>query len=201
MNESYHVALQIVQIPDTDAECRWDWRSIRCEPACECALQPKRGDYHLGRSCRRRQRDGETNGSEATCVDVDAATLWLERPATRRIVSLVVQTSQIMRDRSRAVVHQARNGSLQRFHRMQTNVCSDLWTMTHAHVSSGCLSVDDVPMITLPERILCGPAEFHVCDDEDEENDEDSNSNNNGSRGGHRGTRSEPMARRAWSDL
>ena len=42
-------------IPSTDADCRWDWRTGRCEPYCTCALQFLWGDYHLGRSCRIRQ--------------------------------------------------------------------------------------------------------------------------------------------------
>ena len=40
-------------IPTTDVECKWDWRFVRCEPYCECDYLPKRGDYHIGRSCRR----------------------------------------------------------------------------------------------------------------------------------------------------
>jgi hypothetical protein len=164
----YHPSPCSQQIPETDAECRWDWRSIRCEPACECASQPKRGDYHLGRSCRLRPNNNDDN-DEKTCVDVDAVTLWLERPATRRIVSLVVQTGHILRDRSTAVVHQVRSGSMQRFQRMQTNVCTELWTMTHAQMNGGCLSIDDLPMTTIQERVLCGPVEFVVCDEDDDE--------------------------------
>jgi hypothetical protein len=196
------VLCTLKQIPETDAECRWDWRSVRCEPACECALQPKRGDYHLGRSCRRRpffDSDDEntgSNGMDMTCVDVDAATLWLERPATRRIVSLIVQTGQILRDRSRAVIHQVRSGSIQRFHRMQTNVCTDLWTMTHGQANGGCLSIDDLPMTSIQERMLCGSVEFVVCDDDDVEV-----SNNHVNRGSRRRSANEPMARRAWADL
>ncbi|KAL3822095.1 hypothetical protein ACHAXA_000163 [Cyclostephanos tholiformis] len=41
-------------IPTTDAECRWDWRTGRCEPYCKCAYQFLWGDFHLGRSCRYR---------------------------------------------------------------------------------------------------------------------------------------------------
>jgi hypothetical protein len=188
------------QIPETDAECRWDWRSVRCEPACECASQPKRGDYHLGRSCRLRPFLDSHDNDGTTCVDVDAATLWLERPATRRIVSLVVQTGQILRERSRAIIHQVRSESMQRFHQMQTNVCTDLWTMTHAQVNGGCLSLDDLPMTTIQERILCGPVEFVVCDDDD---DEVRHGNNNVNRGARHSRRAgnEPMARKAWADL
>ncbi|KAL3759419.1 hypothetical protein ACHAWU_000718 [Discostella pseudostelligera] len=48
-------------IPSTDAECRWDWRTGRCEPYCGCALQFLWGDYHLGRSCRFRQSPPQTH--------------------------------------------------------------------------------------------------------------------------------------------
>jgi len=50
------------QIPPTNAECRWDWISARCEPYCNCAFIPQLGDYHLGRSCR--FRDKNTEGIE-----------------------------------------------------------------------------------------------------------------------------------------
>mmetsp|Transcript_12596 Transcript_12596/g.18388 ORF Transcript_12596/g.18388 Transcript_12596/m.18388 type:complete len:359 (+) Transcript_12596:171-1247(+) len=49
-------------IPPTNAECRWDWISARCEPYCNCAFIPQLGDYHLGRSCR--FRDKNTEGIE-----------------------------------------------------------------------------------------------------------------------------------------
>ena len=39
-------------VPPTDAQCRWDWRHLRCEPHCDCALTPLYGDYSLGRACR-----------------------------------------------------------------------------------------------------------------------------------------------------
>ena len=39
-------------VPPTDAQCRWDWRHLRCEPHCDCALSPLYGDYSLGRACR-----------------------------------------------------------------------------------------------------------------------------------------------------
>lgn len=34
--------------------CDWDWKSLRCEPVLYCSFQYEFGDYHLGRSCRRR---------------------------------------------------------------------------------------------------------------------------------------------------
>ena len=39
-------------VPPTDAQCRWDWRHLRCEPHCDCSLSPLYGDYSLGRACR-----------------------------------------------------------------------------------------------------------------------------------------------------
>lgn len=39
-------------IPETSVICDWNWSHLRCEPFCECALRPKWGDYHIGRSCR-----------------------------------------------------------------------------------------------------------------------------------------------------
>jgi hypothetical protein len=39
-------------IPPTTQECKWSWRHVRCEPYCECSLEPAWGDYNLGRSCR-----------------------------------------------------------------------------------------------------------------------------------------------------
>jgi len=41
-------------IPISDADCQWNWRHGRCEPSCTCSFQPKPGDFHLGRACRRR---------------------------------------------------------------------------------------------------------------------------------------------------
>jgi len=44
-------------IPCTDAICDWKWNHMRCEPFCLCSYQPQWGDYHLGRSCRKREVD------------------------------------------------------------------------------------------------------------------------------------------------
>jgi len=53
-------------IPETDAECDFDWRSLRCEPhdICGgggCRFENEFGDFHLGRSCRLfRDRNNES---------------------------------------------------------------------------------------------------------------------------------------------
>jgi hypothetical protein len=77
-----HVSIYFVnQIPPTDAQCRWDWRYLRCEPFCACLLQFELGDYHLGRSCRFRAEyavhvnakdESESDSTPITCDD-DAA--------------------------------------------------------------------------------------------------------------------------------
>lgn len=52
-----------IKIPQTDAQCDWEWKHMRCEPYCLCSLQFQWGDYHLGRSCRNRG-DLSSSGSE-----------------------------------------------------------------------------------------------------------------------------------------
>ena len=42
----------VLQIPDTDLECDWNWKHARCEPFCKCSFQGSWGDYTLGRACR-----------------------------------------------------------------------------------------------------------------------------------------------------
>eukprot|EP01031_Cornospumella_fuschlensis_P031227 gene31226-37738_t len=39
-------------IPATDPECKFDWHTLDCEPACNCSLQYKVGDYNFDRACR-----------------------------------------------------------------------------------------------------------------------------------------------------
>mmetsp|Transcript_8532 Transcript_8532/g.10952 ORF Transcript_8532/g.10952 Transcript_8532/m.10952 type:complete len:158 (+) Transcript_8532:42-515(+) len=42
-------------IPLTDADCDWSWKYARCQPRCLCEFRFKLGDYHMGRSCRRKE--------------------------------------------------------------------------------------------------------------------------------------------------
>lgn len=148
----------------------------------------------MGRSCRYRPVDDDMNENERdSCVYTDPATLWRERPATRRIVSLVTQTSQIIRDRSKRLAENARNESLERLHKTQTNICSDLWIMTSSQHE--CLPADAIPIKTIPERILCGPVEFLACDDDDDSDEMLKEANV------RRANKETPMARRAWSEL
>ena len=40
-------------IPPTDERCYFNATAWRCFPVCQCAFQPKPGDYSLSRACRR----------------------------------------------------------------------------------------------------------------------------------------------------
>ncbi len=62
-------------IPSTDTECRWDWRMGRCEPYCDCTMQFLWGDFHLGRSCRRRPI---RRGNEKRGMSTSGETSWEE---------------------------------------------------------------------------------------------------------------------------
>lgn len=39
-------------VPATDPECKFDWHTLDCEPACICSFQYKLGDLNLDRACR-----------------------------------------------------------------------------------------------------------------------------------------------------
>ena len=65
-------------IPSTDAECRWDWRMGRCEPYCECGVKFLWGDYHIGRSCRRRQLPHLEDGSAEGMGETSWEDAWQE---------------------------------------------------------------------------------------------------------------------------
>ena len=149
------------QIPETDAHCKWDWRSVRCEPACECNLEGKWGDYHLGRACRLREQVDET------CVPVDPASIWQDTPATRRVLSLVTQTADILRQKVARGWDHAIGKASQRFSKMQHNQCDDLWKIYQEQAQSRtCLPSALVPNRSMPQRVLCGPIDFRVCEDE-----------------------------------
>lgn len=153
--------LHQMQIPDTDAECRWDWRSIRCEPACDCHFYYQTGDYHLGRSCRRRSDDDR----DADCQAVDPARLLRDQPAAKRFLSLAAQTSDIVRDKVGRWLQVLMKQPGIRFHRYQTQLCDELWTL---RAEFKCLPKGQVPIKSLPERLWCGPVEWPECDDDDD---------------------------------
>lgn len=114
-------------IPETDVECRWDWRYVRCEPFCECEFQFRMGDYHLGRSCRRKEKE-----------DCDPEE-FSEAKHLQLMIQRIVQRSQKL---VRAVRKKTRNG----YERVQNNVCTRL---PEINCSEG------TPVLAWQERLLC----------------------------------------------
>jgi hypothetical protein len=119
-------------IPETDLECKWDWRFVQCEPFCECAFLPRRGDYHLGRSCRRRTKLIEE-------CDPESSTRPMEIPLQIAIQKVV--------QRSQKAVQSVANRTRKSYETIQTNVCGKLPAM---ECSEGKL-----PEIAWQERLLC----------------------------------------------
>jgi hypothetical protein len=115
-------------IPETDAACKWDWRYVRCEPICECEFQPRRGDYHLGRACR--AKDKENCDPTTSVPAANPAQLMIQRG---------VQGSQ-------KVLNAARDKVQTGYDKVQTNVCQSLPELTCA---------EELPVLAWQERILC----------------------------------------------
>ena len=111
----------IIQIPPTDAACRWDWRTLQCTPACLCSYQQRRGDYHVGRSCRYRT----TTTFVVECNDDDDAQ-HVGPIIPRRVLSLVQQTASMLRaqivDRTR-IIGSVWRSSREQFTAVQQRVC------------------------------------------------------------------------------
>lgn len=151
----------IVQIPGTDAMCRWDWRSTRCEPHCECEIQPRWGDYHLGRFCRRRLVE------QSTCLAVPPNERWQRQPAARRLVSLIRQTMDLIRERLERVTLGLTQKFTRRIHAWQERTCGELWQLQREQQQSmlACLAPHQVPEIRWQQQVACGPTvEWRICE-------------------------------------
>lgn len=116
-------------IPETNPECRWDWRFVRCEPYCECGFLPQVGDYHLGRACRILDKEG-----------CDPTTVSREDLNTvQALVQGIVKNSQnVLRD--------ARQRAKTGFEKIEGTVCADL-------SSTGCS--EEPPVLAWQERLFC----------------------------------------------
>jgi hypothetical protein len=115
-------------IPETNPECKWDWRYVRCEPFCFCDFSPKRGDFHLGRCCRRRQ---------------ETLNCTLEQRPSANPVQLVIQRFV---QGTQLVINAAEQKTKQGYEKLQASVCDKLPEMD---CSQG------VPMLAWQERALC----------------------------------------------
>ncbi len=114
-------------IPPTDAECKWDWRTVRCEPYCECAFLPQWGDYHLGRSCR-----WTTNEDNCHGIPPNSWHLVLQK---------MVQSSRKM---ATTTEHVFKAG----YRKIQTNVCEGMPEIQ-------CMESGELPLIAWQERLFC----------------------------------------------
>lgn len=118
-------------IPETDVACRWDWRFVRCEPFCKCEFQPKRGDYHLGRSCRIKEKEN--------CDPVES------RPTANPLQLVIQRLVRGSQKTARSVATKTKTG----YNNLQSNVCNDLPEIN-------CSDEDgEIPAIAWQERLLC----------------------------------------------
>ena len=156
-------------IPPTDAECKWDWRYVRCEPYCSCTFAPKKGDYHLGRSCRIEEKP---DCNESTTPRPTANSLQL-------IIQRMVQGSQ-------HVIRSGKNKSQRTYQKLQSRVCDQLpemdcnapggipqvaWQQRALcrHMIPTCIPVDDETVATLPKQLWLEEIE-NVEEDSSSEN-------------------------------
>jgi hypothetical protein len=115
-------------IPDTDVECKWDWRFVRCEPFCECEFVPKRGDYHLGRACRLQVKE--------SCDPVES------RPTSNPLQLVIQRTVRGSQKAAHSVAVKAKKG----YNKVQANVCDELPEIDCS---------DEIPVIAWQQRLLC----------------------------------------------
>jgi hypothetical protein len=116
-------------IPGTDAQCCWDWRSVRCEPFCECAFRPKIGDYHIGRSCRAERKVG--------CDPIESVP---EANALQVIIQRMVRASTMALDTAEHAVKES-------YRMVQTRVCEGMQEVQCTENGS--------PEIAWQERLFC----------------------------------------------
>ena len=117
-------------IPETDPECKWDWRTVRCEPFCQCAFSPKRGDYHLGRSCRLAEKE-----------DCDP----IESVPKANSLQLVIQR---MGQGSSKVLGTAEQATKTGYRKIQSSVCEGMPEIQ-------CTESGQLPVIAWQERLFC----------------------------------------------
>ena len=144
-----HSSSRLPQIPETSPECRWNWRHGRCEPFCQCHFKAQWGDFHLGRACRK--RDKEDNEE-----DTDTSPLYCDVPPETPYAILVKTTLE----RTNSIKSKTRTTLLEWKNRVQEETCGDLPTE--------CSEDAEDNRRSLKEELLCR----HVpspCNENDEE--------------------------------
>ena len=128
-------------IPDTDTDCRWDWRFVRCEPYCQCDFLAKPGDYHLGRSCRRRPEGKEVcSGNDVTPPDVTG------------LPFLIQQLLQRTRKTSKTLQQKTKKS----YQKLQGRICDPLpENLSCPEIDYDSEADPDIPLFAWQERLLC----------------------------------------------
>lgn len=142
------------QIPETDEACQWDWRHARCEPNCECGLEYKFGDFHLGRSCRRRSVSVANNSTCSEPPTSPYAKLFDATVTHGRALSSQMKTSFV----------QAAIQGKNRVKHARSNVCESVPTSCD----------DDANKLykrTIKERLMC--THIPTCDEIVEPDEDD----------------------------
>jgi hypothetical protein len=111
----------------------------------------------------------DDSGAPIAFCEIDASQFWKNRPATKRIVSLVTQTVEILQRKVRHLTRKLSHGLTNKVTRWQQQTCGDLWAL-HQSVGHVCLPERQIPSKTIAEKLLCGPVEFEICEDNEHEN-------------------------------
>lgn len=137
-------------------ECQWDWRHARCEPNCECALEFKWGDYHLGRSCRKRTLSFQHEAAGKCDIPPDtpyAKVFDIAVHQSRLLGQVAKKQAMILGDKAKRRVDMAR-----------ASIC--------VQVPASCDPIGEVYQRSMKERLLC--AHIPECiDDFSETRNED----------------------------
>jgi hypothetical protein len=142
------------QIPDTDEECRWDWRHARCEPYCDCGLELRWGDFHIGRSCRKRV---DAVASESCDVTPDT-------PYTK-IFKATAQQGSVVGSKLKLKAAQIGIIAKEKLEDVQTQICME--------IPLKCDDQQDEYKRTWRERLFCGHIpECHEMEDLVNEDDD-----------------------------
>jgi hypothetical protein len=131
-------------VPTSDPECQWNWRHGRCEPVCLCDFQPKRGDFHLGRACRRRPT---TNMESCVEEDEHASLLrFLPTPMIQHMIQQVKRRSQHVQTRVSAKMDNVMDA-------VQVQVCRDV--KQHCSSDSDKEEKPEDRVYAWQERLFC----------------------------------------------
>lgn len=68
-------------IPETDAECKFNFVTGACNPKCTCGFKPKLGDYSLSRACRKLSVEEMIPGCDEEATKNDSS--WVSKLANK----------------------------------------------------------------------------------------------------------------------